>query len=94
MDAFGATAELFGALSNPIRLRLVVELLESPHCVHDLTERTGASQSLVSQHLRVLRQARLVAGRRSGREIIYSVSDEHIAHIVRDAIAHIQEGSS
>jgi ArsR family transcriptional regulator len=42
----------------------------------------------VSQHLRVLRAARLVQTRRRGREIAYSLGDEHVAHIVHDAVVH------
>ncbi len=88
---FGRSAELFKALANPTRLHLLVELLAQPMCVHDLAQATGASQPLVSQHLRVLRTARLIAGRRAGRETIYTVTDAHITHIVTDAIAHTNE---
>lgn len=88
-----ALADLFKALANPLRLRILVEIMSSPQCVHDLTTATAASQPLVSQHLRVLRQARLVSGQKVGHETVYSVADEHIAHIVRDALTHISEES-
>ena len=83
--------ELLKALANPLRLAIVVELQQGPRCVHELVETLQASQPLVSQHLRVLRQARLVAAERQGREIVYSLSDEHVAHIVGDAINHAEE---
>ena len=83
--------ELLKALANPLRLAIVVELQQGPRCVHELVETLEASQPLVSQHLRVLRQARLVASERQGREIVYSLSDEHVAHIVGDAINHAEE---
>lgn len=82
---------MFKALANPLRLRILVELMSSPQCVHDLTRATEASQPLVSQHLRVLRQARLVSAQKAGRETVYSVTDAHIAHIVKDALIHISE---
>jgi DNA-binding transcriptional ArsR family regulator len=45
----------------------------------------------MSQHLRVLRGANLIVGRRSGKEMRYSIADDHVIHIVRDAIRHAEE---
>jgi DNA-binding transcriptional ArsR family regulator len=90
-DTAEGAAELLGALAHPLRLRLVSELAGGARCVHELVDVLGVSQPLVSQHLRVLRSARLVAGRRRGREIAYSLVDEHVAHIVGDALRHAQE---
>lgn len=53
----------------------------------------GVTQPLVSQHLRVLRADHLVVGRRRGREVAYSLGDDHIAHIVGDAVVHAGERS-
>lgn len=92
-EDFEVAGELFKALANPLRLRILAELAEEPRCVHDLMELLAASQPLVSQHLRILRAARLVAGRRSGREMIYSLQDAHIAEIIQDALAHSMEES-
>jgi DNA-binding transcriptional ArsR family regulator len=86
-----AAGDLLKTLSAPVRLAIVVELARRPLCVHDLVDALGASQSLVSQHLRVLRSAQLVAGSRRGREIEYRLVDEHVAHIVQDAIRHSEE---
>jgi DNA-binding transcriptional ArsR family regulator len=87
----GPASELLKAMANPLRLAMVVELGRGERCVHELVEAVQVSQPLVSQHLRVLRQARLVATERRGREIVYSLTDEHVAHIVGDAINHAQE---
>jgi DNA-binding transcriptional ArsR family regulator len=87
----GPASELLKAMANPLRLAMVVELGRGARCVHELVEAVQVSQPLVSQHLRVLRQARLVATERRGREIVYSLTDEHVAHIVGDAINHAQE---
>ena len=88
---YEAAGELLRALAAPVRIAIVTELGTAPRCVHELVESTGAPQPLVSQHLRVLRGAGVVRGERRGREITYSLTDEHIAHIVNDAISHARE---
>lgn len=89
--AYEAAGELLRALAAPVRIAIVTELGAGPRCVHELVEATGAPQPLVSQHLRVLRGAGVVRGERRGREIAYSLTDEHIGHIVADAITHARE---
>jgi DNA-binding transcriptional ArsR family regulator len=91
---YEAAGELLRALAAPIRIALIVELTNGARCVHELVETTGAPQPLVSQHLRVLRTAGIVRGQRRGREIAYSLTDEHIGHIVADAIVHSRETSA
>jgi ArsR family transcriptional regulator, zinc-responsive transcriptional repressor len=81
-------AELLRALGTPHRLAIVLELAKTQRCVHELVELLGISQSLASQHLRVLRTTGLVTGTRRGKETVYALADEHIAHIARDAVAH------
>jgi DNA-binding transcriptional ArsR family regulator len=81
-------AELLRALGAPHRLAIVLELADAPRCVHELTGRLGISQSLASQHLRVLRTTGLVTGTRRGKETVYALADEHVAHIARDACTH------
>ena len=88
---YEAAGELLRALAAPVRIAIVTELGRGPRCVHELVEATGAAQPLVSQHLRVLRGAGVVRGERRGREIAYSLTDEHIGHIVADAITHARE---
>jgi DNA-binding transcriptional ArsR family regulator len=85
---FTAASELLRALSAPIRLAIVTQLSSRGRCVHELVEAVGAPQPLISQHLRVLRGAGIVRGSRRGREIEYTLIDEHIAHIVADAVSH------
>ncbi len=89
--AFEAAGELLRVLAAPVRLAIVMELAEQPRFVHELVERLGLSQPLVSQHLRVLRGARLVGVERQGREAAYSLTDQHVAHIVADAVQHSRE---
>lgn len=84
-------SDLFQALANPLRLAIVLHLGRQPHCVHDLVQLVGATQPLVSQHLRVLRGTRLVVAVRQGKEVMYSLQDEHVRHIAEDAVRHIEE---
>jgi DNA-binding transcriptional ArsR family regulator len=85
-----SAAEIFKALSNPVRIALL-RLLSTQSTVTTLVDATGLSQPLVSQHLRVLRGAGLVRVTRSGREAIYRVADDHITHVIEDAISHASE---
>ncbi|HSX96119.1 MAG TPA: ArsR family transcriptional regulator, partial [Streptomyces sp.] len=59
--------------------------------VHELVAAVGVSQPLVSQHLRVPRTSRIVTARRQVRETQYSLADDHVAHIVLDAVRHARE---
>ena len=86
-----AAAELLKAFAHPLRLAIVLEVQHGERCVHDLTDALGASQPLVSQHLKVLRQAGVLDGRKRGRETAYSIADHHVTHIALDAIAHANE---
>jgi ArsR family transcriptional regulator, zinc-responsive transcriptional repressor len=91
-EGYEAAGELLRALSAPLRVAIVTELAGGERCVHELVDELGAPQPLVSQHLRVLRAAGVVRGERRGREIAYSLVDEHVAHIVADAVTHAREG--
>jgi ArsR family transcriptional regulator, zinc-responsive transcriptional repressor len=88
---YDAAAALLKALVAPMRLALVDLLSEAPRCVHELVGAVGAPQPLVSQHLKVLKSAGLVATTRRGREVVYRLADDHVAHVVRDAVAHAGE---
>jgi len=86
-----AAGDLLRALAAPVRIAIVLQLLGSPRCVHDLVDALGVTQPLISQHLRVLKSAGVVHGDRRGREVVYSLVDDHLAHIVVDAVAHAEE---
>jgi DNA-binding transcriptional ArsR family regulator len=86
-----AATDLLKALASPVRLGIVRELATRGRPVHELVAALGVSQPLVSQHLRVLRASRIVTARRQAREVEYSLADDHVAHIVLDAIRHAGE---
>lgn len=88
-----AVSEVFAALASPVRVAIIDHLDRQEACVHDLVRLMGLPQPQVSQHLRVLRAADLVVGTRRGREVAYALADEHVAHIVRDALVHAREGA-
>ncbi len=87
-----AAGELLRALAAPVRIAIVLQLRESGRCVHELVDALGVTQPLISQHLRVLKAAGVVRGERNGREVMYELVDDHLAHIVVDAVAHAEEG--
>ena len=69
----------FRALGDETRLRVLEQLIPGERCVADLMESTGLGQSLVSHHLRILREAGLVIDRRDGRWIQYSIAEPALA---------------
>jgi DNA-binding transcriptional ArsR family regulator len=84
-------AELFKALSDPTRVRLLGVLLQGERCVGDLAARLGLSQSAVSHQLRGLRQMRLVRVRRVGRQAFYALDDDHISDLFQRGLEHVTE---
>jgi DNA-binding transcriptional ArsR family regulator len=84
-------AELFRLLGEPNRLRLVVACLNGPRSVGELTEEVGVSQSLVSQHLRLLRAGRLLKQTRSGRNVFYELPDCHVRTMLTNMMDHVLE---
>lgn len=83
--------DLLRALAAPIRIAIVLQLREADRCVHELVEALDVAQPLISQHLRVLKSAGVVFGERHGREVVYRLVDDHLAHIVVDAVEHVEE---
>jgi len=88
-----AAGDLLRALAAPVRIAIVLELRTAERCVHELVAALGVTQPLISQHLRVLKDAGVVAGEKHGREVVYRLVDEHLAHIVVDAVSHAEEAA-
>jgi len=82
-------AETFKALSDPSRVRIVSLLAGAELCVCDLSAVLGMSQSAVSHQLRTLRDLRLVRWRREGRQIFYTLDDEHVADLFQMGLDHV-----
>ncbi|HME48271.1 metalloregulator ArsR/SmtB family transcription factor [Mycobacterium sp.] len=90
-DVLDTAGDLLRALAAPVRIAIVLQLRESARCVHEIVDALGAPQPLVSQHLRILKAAGVVAGERSGREVLYRLVDHHLADIVAAAVTHAGE---
>ena len=89
-----SVAEVFKLLGDPTRVRIVDALSHGEQCVCDLAALVGISESAVSHQLRLLRAARLVRVRRSGRLAFYSLDDHHVVGLLHDTRRHVQEATS
>lgn len=84
-------SEILFVASDKTRLKILVSLLEGEKCVGDLEEATGASQSLVSHQLQVLKKAKLISFRKDGNRVFYTLDDEHVHELIQVAYEHVQE---
>lgn len=84
-------AEMFKVFADETRLRIICSLLNEELCVCDLCELLNLNQSTVSHQLQILRTSKLVKYRKEGKQVYYTLEDEHIDAILRMAIAHIKE---
>jgi DNA-binding transcriptional ArsR family regulator len=82
-------AELFQAMSDPSRVRILFSLLQGEVNVGAIAEQVGASESSVSHHLRGLRQLRIVSARKEGRAVFYSLDDEHVVSLLTKGLEHV-----
>ncbi|MEJ2485361.1 MAG: metalloregulator ArsR/SmtB family transcription factor [Anaerolineales bacterium] len=87
-----ALAELFRAFSEPSRLKIISVLAEAELNVSSIAERVGLSESATSHHLRGLRQMGLVRAKKVGRQVFYSLLDEHVLQLYRIGKEHILHG--
>ncbi|MDD6058889.1 MAG: metalloregulator ArsR/SmtB family transcription factor [Ruminococcus sp.] len=84
-------AELLKVFGDSTRIRIIFALCQSEMCVCDIAGLLGMTQSAISHQLRVLKQARLVASRREGKAIFYSLADSHVKTIFYYAMEHVME---
>ncbi len=84
-------AEIFKIFGDSTRIRILSALLINELCVCDICSLLNMTKSAVSHQLRILRQSKLVKNRRNGKEIYYSLDDDHVASIINLAIEHAKE---
>ena len=84
-------AELFKVFGDSTRIRILYVLFESDACVCDIANALGMNQSAISHQLKILKQNRLVTGKRDGKSIIYSLADDHVRLIIDQGREHIEE---
>jgi ArsR family transcriptional regulator, lead/cadmium/zinc/bismuth-responsive transcriptional repressor len=85
-------AEIFKALSDPTRLRIIGMLLDNQVSVQGLEAALGMSQSAISHQLRTLRQLNLVRFRKEGRFVYYVLDDGHVRELFRQGLLHVEHG--
>jgi DNA-binding transcriptional ArsR family regulator len=83
-------AQLFKALSDPSRVRIIAALMHKELCVHDLAAILEMSPSAVSHQLRSLREMQLVRFRKEGRHVYYQLDDEHISELFIGGVEHVR----
>jgi len=83
-----SVATTLQALSTPSRLLILATLQDGPASVGELSGAVGMEQSAVSHQLRLLRNLGLVDGERHGRNIMYSLYDDHVSELIDQAVYH------
>ena len=91
VDELYDLAELFKVFGDSTRIRILYVLFQSELCVCDLAEVLGMTQSAVSHQLKILKQAKLVTGRREGKSVFYELADDHVRSIIDQGKEHIEE---
>jgi ArsR family transcriptional regulator len=86
--------DIFRALADPTRVRLLLALVHEPLCVCDLAELAGVSGSAISHQLRMLRDLRLVSWERDGKRAVYRLADDHVRDLLALGLAHAGEPSA
>ncbi len=84
-------ADLFKVFGDTTRIKILYALMGNELCVADIAETIGATQSAVSHQLRTLKQSRLVRAKRDGKNVIYSLSDDHVHTMLAQGMTHICE---
>jgi ArsR family transcriptional regulator, lead/cadmium/zinc/bismuth-responsive transcriptional repressor len=84
-------AAMFDALSDTSRLKTLVLLAGKELSVSEIAAAEGEKMTTVSARLQILHAARLIARRRKGKSVIYSIADDHVLTLVENAVAHAAE---
>jgi len=82
-------ADLFKGFCDPTRVHILALLAQSEHCVSEIAEAINLSQSAISHQLRLLKQMHLVKCRREGKNLLYSLDDDHVYTILQMGLEHV-----
>jgi ArsR family transcriptional regulator, lead/cadmium/zinc/bismuth-responsive transcriptional repressor len=88
-DLTAQLAEIFKALADPTRVRILHALSHAELCVGDLAAVLGMTESAVSHQLRLLRSLRVVRARREGKQVFYTLDDEHVTRLFQISLEHL-----
>ena len=84
-------AELFKGFADPTRVHILMLLQEKERCVTDIAAAVELSQSAISHQLSLLKQMHLIKFRREGKNILYSLADDHVKTILQMGLEHVLE---
>ena len=84
-------ADLFKVFADSTRIRILHCLMNGESCVGDIANLLEMSQTAISHQLRVLKQSHLVRYRRDGKQMYYSLADEHVKTILAAGLEHVEE---
>ena len=84
-------AELFKGFADPTRVQILSLLAQQERCVTDIAEEVQLSQSAISHQLRILKQMHLIKYRRDGKNLWYSLADDHVKTILQMGLEHVLE---
>ncbi len=90
-ETLEAIAELFKGFADPTRVHILSLLVGRELCVTDIAEAVELSQSAISHQLRLLKQMHLIKFRREGKNILYSLADNHVKTILQMGLEHVLE---
>ena len=90
-DTLFDLADFFKLFGDSTRVKILYALSRSELCVGDIAELLGMTQSAISHQLRILKQSKLVKGRREGKTVLYYLADNHVTTILAQGIEHIVE---
>ncbi len=91
MEVLFELADLFKVFGDSTRLRILYTLFDGEHAVGDIADTLSMEQSTISHQLRVLRTNKLVKVRRDGKQIYYSLDDEHVKKVIEMGLDHVLE---
>ena len=88
-ETINSLSKLFKVFGDPTRIKILCALNVHELCVFDICEVLGMTKSAVSHQLSTLKEAKLVKSRREGKEVYYSLDDEHVKEIFETGIVHV-----
>ena len=92
LDYVERLASTLSVLGESARLSIVVYLMDKPASVGEITEFLGMSQPAISHHLRLLKDARILRAEKKGKQVYYSLNDNHVKDIIESGLVHMSHG--
>ena len=91
IEKIAEMSDFFKALSDSTRLKIILVISEGEICVNDISAKIGMTKSAVSHQLSYLKNLRLVKSRKDGKEVYYSLDDDHVNLLIKSAWEHVND---